>query len=97
MATTVPARALRTGTAVRPRPGSSAIRAPMPLVTGPADVSVAASQDGRVRAPAGRLGYAERPATRVAATARQAGPASSASGSAAMTAKPMARHGHVEA
>ena len=87
MATTVPARALRTGTAVRPRPGSSAIRTPMPLVTGPADVSVPASKDGRVGPAAGRR---RRAAPSRWLTARKAGGASSTSGSAAMTAKPMA-------
>ena len=59
----------------------------MPLVTGPADVSVAVSRDGRVRPAAGSA----TPSGPIAwLTARQAGRASSASGSAAMTAKPMA-------
>ena len=53
MAMVVPVSALRTGTAVRPRPGSNAIRMPMPVVTGPADVSAVASKDGRARRVAG--------------------------------------------
>ena len=44
---TLPARALRTGTAVLPWPGSNAIATPAPPVTDPAWVSAAASRDGR--------------------------------------------------
>ena len=44
----VPASAARTGTAVRPRPGSTANRTPADMVTGaPAPASHPASQDGR--------------------------------------------------
>ena len=44
----VPASALRTGTAVRPRPGSRANRAPVAAVTGtPAPASHATTPDGR--------------------------------------------------
>ena len=46
-ATTVPASALRTGTAVRPRPGSSAIRTPIPPVSDPAMPSAEPSREAR--------------------------------------------------
>src|SRR5580693_5049120 len=48
------ASALRTGTAVRPCPGSNAIRVPTPPVTVPVRVSAPASQDGRADRGAGQ-------------------------------------------
>ncbi len=75
-ATIMPDRALRTGTAVRPRPGSRAIRTPIPAVTGSARASrcVRAFSGGRVSWSPG-AGW---PAT------RQAAGASRSSGSSAM-------------
>ncbi len=67
MAMVVPASALRTGTAVRPRPGSNAIRMPSPVVTGPAAVSAVISGDGRVRPAVGS-------ATTGGPAARRSGP-----------------------
>ena len=89
-AITLPARALRTGTAVLPFPGSNAIRTPMPLVTGPADVSAAASSDGRLRPETGSATPSGPGAPSARRTVRQAAGTSTASGSSAMTAKPAA-------
>ena len=84
---TLPARALRTGTAVRPRPGSNAIATPTPPVTEPARVSAPPIRD---RCPVWG-GSATPSGPPAALAARQAAPASSASGSSAITAKPGAR------
>ena len=58
-ATITPATALRTGTAVRPRPGSNAIRTPTLPGTDPASPATRASRDGR---PRRRLGHRQRAA-----------------------------------
>ena len=80
----VPARALRTGTAARPAPGSSAKRAPVVTVTGaPALASDAASRE---RLPA-RHGALPGPAARADAR-RQAGHAVHASSSTTMATAP---------
>ena len=83
-ATMVPAIALRTGTAVRPCPGSRAIRAPRPPVTEPALPSARASRDTRC-GPAGSATLGGPPAT---PAARQAVGSTSSSGASAVTARP---------
>ena len=77
------ASALRTGTALRPRPGSNAIRIPRAAVSEPAWAAAVASRDGRAGAagPPGRAGRATRQAT---GTSR-------ASGAMTATASPAAR------
>ena len=88
-AMTLPASALRTGTAVLPWPGSNAIATPAPPVTDPAWVSAAASRDGRAcRAAAGSATPRGPCACRAA---RQAGGTSTARGSSAMAATPAPR------
>ena len=83
-ATIVPASALRTGTAVRPRPGSNAIRTPMLPGTDPASPSADPSRDGR----AGRPARPPPSGPRARPAARHAAGTSTASGSTAMTARP---------
>ena len=87
IATVVPARALRTGTAVRPRPGSNAIRTPTLPVTEPSLVSTGPSREAR----AGAAGSATPSGPCTRAAARQAAGTSTASGSNAMAAKPTPR------
>ena len=58
-AMTLPARAERTGTAVRPRPGSKAMRTPTAPGTDAVLLSSAASRDGRPRRGPGSA-HAER-------------------------------------
>ena len=85
---TLPARALRTGTAVLPWPGSNAIATPAPPVTDPAWVSAAASRDGRdCRA----VGSATPRGPCAWRAARHAGGVSTARGSSAMAANPAPR------
>ena len=84
----VPARALRTGTAVRPRPASNAIRTPIAPDTAPVLPSSLASHGRPVRATAGSAppsGLAAR------AAARHAARASTVRGSSAITAAPAPR------
>jgi hypothetical protein len=83
----VAASELRTGTALRPRPGSNAIRTPMPPVTDPATANACASREPRSRRPGAAMptGSCVRPAT------RQANGDSNTSGRRAMTASPVAR------
>ena len=85
---TLPARALRTGTAVLPWPGSNAIATPAPPVTDPAWVSAAASRDGRDCLAMGSATPSGPCAWRAA---RHAGGASTARGSRAMAANPAPR------
>ena len=86
-ATMVPASALRTGTAVRPRPGSNAIRTPMAPGTDPARPSADPSRDGR----AGPTGSATPSGPRARPAARHASGTSTASGSTAMATRPAPR------
>ena len=82
----VPARALRTGTAARPAPGSSAKRAPVVTVTGaPALASDSASREWRP----GRDGALPGPAIRADAR-RQAGHAAHTSSSTTIATAPVA-------
>ena len=91
-ATIVPASALRTGTAVRPRPGSNAIRTPMLPATDPARPSADPSRDGR----AGSAGSATPSGPRARPAARQAAWPSTASGSTAMHAEAHPEDGQVD-
>jgi hypothetical protein len=72
MATAVPTRALRTGTAVRPRPGSSAMRMPVVAETGSPQPTARRTRREGARRPVGSV-VAETPAG--ADAARHAGTA----------------------
>ena len=91
-ATVVPTRALRTGTAVRPWPGSNAIRTPRLPGTDPASPSAGPSRE--VRRRRGRLGQPERARARDAA--RSAAGSTTSSGAAAMMTNPRAEDGQVD-
>ena len=86
-ATVVPTRALRTGTAVRPWPGSNAIRTPRAAGTEPPSPSAGPSRD-RCR---GAAGSASPSAPGARAAARSAAGTIAISGTPAMTAKPAPR------
>ncbi len=79
----------RTGTAVRPRPGSNAIWVPMAVVTTPARDSIPASRDGRAAPSSSAIPRAP-PARRAT---RQAAGASAARGSSATPARPASSTG----
>jgi hypothetical protein len=85
-AAVVPTRAPRTGTALRPCPGSNAIRTPKLPGTEPASPSAEASREERTGA-----GSASPSAPGARAAARSAVGTTISSGAAAMTANPAAR------
>src|SRR6202167_1908656 len=84
IATVVPTSALRTGTAVRPRPGSNAIRTPAAPGTDPARPRADPSRDGG----AGAAGSATPSGPGARAAARKTPGSSNASGSRTVAAKP---------
>ena len=86
-ATVVPTRALRTGTAVRPWPGSKAIRTPIPPVTDPAPPSSEPTRETRLTL----VGSARPSGPRARPAAPQAAGTSTASGTRAKMANPAAR------
>src|ERR1700684_1273992 len=87
IATVVPTSALRTGTAVRPRPGSNAIRTPAAPGTDPARPRADPSRDGR----AGAAGSATPSGLGARAAARKTPGSSNASGSRTVATKPAPR------